>query len=495
MKKSIIKITTFALGVLLMTTSCDKLADFGETNTNPAATNNPNTAALLTNVLSGIGGYSYQNIPSLYCQYFSETQYPEASQYSLQLVSPQANYSGSLYDLVNIIKTNTDDATKLSASLNGANENQIAIARILKSYMFWVMTDRSGDLPYKTALTGNPAVSFEPQKSIYEGMITELTEAVDQFVDGAAIRGDIVYSGDIAKWKKLANSLRMLMALRLSERYPGASEYAATQFKAALTHSAGHISTNDDNFKLVFPGGNFRNPYWGMYDGRKDYGESETMTNILATLSSDARVNVFGADLNGAASALGVPYGRNRTWINNWTSVNPSYAYVFDPDYRQQTSPQFIVKASTVLLARAEAADRGWTTETANTETLYQQGITASFTQWGLTAPSAGYFTDPDVDLTAAFGTGANLQKIAIQTWVAFFPDGAQGWANWRRTGYPVLTPAPDATNDSGQIPRRYAYGTTDYSLAGDSVKAAVIRQWGDKDNDTQDSRVWWDVL
>jgi hypothetical protein len=495
MKKSIIKITTLALAVLFYTSSCDQFADFGSTNTNPAATNSPNTAALLTNVLSGFANYSYQNIPSLYCQFFSETQYPEASQYSLQLVSPQGNYSGHLYDLQNIIITNTDEATKQIASTNGANDNQIAIARILKAYIFWTLTDRSGDIPYKTALIGDPNVSFETQESIYKDLIKELTEAVGQFVTGAPIKGDIVYNGDIAKWKKLANSMRMLMALRLSKRYPGATEYAATEFKAALAHSAGHISTNADNFALVYPGGNFRNPYYGMYDGRKDYGESETMTTILASFSNDARLTVFGADIDGNPSSLGVPYGHNRTFTNDWCSTNSTYAYVFDPDYRKETSPLFIVKASTLLLARAEAADRGWTTETANTEILYQQGINLSYEQWGLTAPAAAYFANTAVDLTSAFGTGANLQKIATQTWVAMFPDGVQGWANWRRTGFPVLTPAPDATNSSGEIPRRYAYGTADYNLCEDSVKAAVVRQWGAEDEDTQDARVWWDKL
>ena len=71
------------------------------------------------------------------------------------------------------------------------------------------------------------------------------------------------------------------MALRLSKVYPTASDYAATQFKAALADGAGSIATNADNFTLVYPGGNFKNPYYNMYDGRKDYGESETMTTCL----------------------------------------------------------------------------------------------------------------------------------------------------------------------------------------------------------------------
>ncbi len=493
MKKSIYKITTLALAVVLLFSGCEKLADFGKTNTNPAVTNNPNTAALLTNVLSGFGSYSAINAPSLYCQYFSETQYPEVSNYTLNQASSMATYSGALEDLANIIATNTNVATQADAALNGANANQIAIARILKAYIFWTITDRWGDIPYKTALLGDPNVTFESQESIYTDLLKELSEAIEQFTTGAAIKGDIVYNGDIAKWKKLANSVRMLVALRLSDVYPLASGFAATEFKAALAHSAGSISTNADNFTLNYPGGNFKNPYFNMYDGRKDYGESKTMVDVLVSLNNDARLTVFGADINGNPSTVGVPYGMIRGDAIPWTNANPGWAYVFVPDFREATDPLFIVKASTILLARAEAADRGWTTETANTESLYQSGITAAFTQWGLAAPAAAYFTSANVDLTAAFGTGANLAKIHLQQWVAFFPDGVQGWANWRRTGVPALVPGPGAVNNPPVIPRRYMYGTADYSLASDAVKAAVVSQWGSEDNDLMGQKVWWD--
>jgi hypothetical protein len=494
MKKTIYKISTLVLALAMILSSCDMLSDFGDTNVNPAVTNTPNTAALLTNVLSGFNAYSTVYAPALYCQYFSETQYTEVSTYTSNQASPMATYSGHLEDLQNIINTNTNEATKAVAALNGANENQIAIARILKAYIFWTITDRWGDIPYKTALKGDPKVSYESQESIYKDLIKELTEAVAQFTTGAAIKGDIVYNGDVAKWKKMANSVRMLMALRLTKRYPGASEYAATEFKAALADAAGSISSNADNFTLVYPGGNFKNQYFNMYDGRKDYGESETMTNILTTvLGNDARTAVFGADVNGNPSTLGVPYGLSRDDATDWTNNNTAWAYVFNPAYREATDPLFIVKASAILLARSEAADRGWTTETANTESLYQSGITAAFTQWGLAAPSAAYFASGPVDLTAAFGTGANLAKINLQQWIAFFPDGIQGWGNWRRTNVPALTPAPAAVNNPKVIPRRYIYGSTDYSLAKDSVEASVIKQFGALNKDLMDSKIWWD--
>lgn len=485
MKKSIYKIATLALVTGMLLSSCNKLENFGGTNVNPAATNTPITSALLTNVLTGVGGFASINAPSLYCQFYSETQYPDVSCYSSNTASPQATYSGSLYDLQNIIATNTDPATAPAAALNGANANQIAIARILKAYIFWTITDRWGDVPYSTALKGDPNVTYDTQESIYKDLIKELTESVSQFTDGAAIKGDIAYGGDVAKWKKLANSMRMLMALRLSKRYPGASDYAATEFKAALADANGSISTNADNFTLVYPGGNFRNPYYNMYDGRKDYGESATMTTLLGTLNSDARQNVFGATVTGAASNKGVPYGRSRTFIDPWCGSNPDYTYVFAPAYRQQTSPLYIVKAASVLLARAEAADRGWTTET--TATLYTAGINASYEQWGLALPPASYFANVNVALGAA---GTNLTQIATQQYIAYYPDGVQGWSNWRRTNVPALVPAPDGTNSPKVIPRRYMYGSSDQTLTKAGYDAAVARLTG---GDAMDSRIWWD--
>ena len=99
MKNSIYKITTLALVVVLIFSGCSKLEDFGTTNDRPDATTNPNTAALLTNVLTGIGDFAARRGCGLYCQYFSETQYPELSLYTANLTTPMALYSGALYDL------------------------------------------------------------------------------------------------------------------------------------------------------------------------------------------------------------------------------------------------------------------------------------------------------------------------------------------------------------------------------------------------------------
>ncbi|MFM1857298.1 MAG: hypothetical protein RLZ05_358 [Bacteroidota bacterium] len=455
-----------ALGVLL--TSCKRYSsDFGDTNVNPAATTNPILPALLTNVEAGLGGYGAQTRGGLYCQYFSETQYTDVSLYSIPQLSFEGEYSGSLMDLQNIINVNTSN-----------NMNQVA--RILKAYIFSTITDRWGDIPYSKALTGDKTPSFDKQEAVYRGCMKELTEAENAFNTSSAISGDIIYGGDVAKWRKLANTLRMRLAIQVSKRFPSSTGWAATEFRAALADAAGTITTNADNFVVNYPGGNFRSPWFSLYDGRKDFGESDKMVALVGSLG-DARQSAFGS------STIGVPYGRVRGFVDPWCQANPNWARILSDANRPQNGSVVLVSAAETHLLRAEAADRGWTTEDMNA--LYQAGIAVSHAQWGIAAPVSSYYTQSGVALASPAGTGANIKNIAIQQYIAAYPDGMRGWNIWRRTGFPVLTPAPDAVNATRQIPRRYTYGTTSYATNTTAVTAAAAAIGGD----TQDTKVWWD--
>ncbi len=478
MKKNYILYPVIA-AFLATAAGCEKLSDFGDTNVNPGATNDPIIGALLTNVGAGLGGYASQTRGGLYAQYFSETQYTDVSLYALPQLAFAGEYTGILYDLQNII--NTEQSNNMSA-----------IAKILKQYIFWSVTDRWGDVPYSEALQG-VTPKYDTQEEIYKGMIQALSEAVNEF-DGSLITGDVINDGDIAGWKRFANSLRMMMALQLSKRYPNAGDYAASQFTAALNDPAGYISDNSQNIKIVYPGGNFRSNWWNLYNGRKDFAESKTLTDLMGSLG-DGRQAAFGgaseveSDPNALeTSNVGVPYGLARASAEAFTAANPTWARILRGDKREENGEVIILSAGQVALARAEAADYGWTSE--DLTTVYRTGIELSFEQWGIAAPPASYFTQSGVNLTAAAGSGANLQKIATQRYIAHYPDGQQGWNIWRKTGYPALQPAPDATNASGEIVRRYVYATSEYSTNETGVKEAVERLQG---GDSQDSRIWWD--
>ncbi|WP_290791266.1 SusD/RagB family nutrient-binding outer membrane lipoprotein [Flavihumibacter sp. UBA7668] len=462
---------------------CDKIKDFEDTNTNPNGTPIPVTAALFTRAVAELGGregglaISAYTRPGYYAQYFSETQYPEASLYGVPQLEFTGNYSGFLNDLQNIIKQNTDEATKDVVTVSGSNANQIATARILKAYAFWTITDRWGDVPYSEALQGNPLPKYDTQESIYADLLKEFGEAVDQFDNGLGMKGDIIFNGNNTRWQRFANSLRMQIALRMSKVYPNAGGLAATEFNAALNHSAGSIETNSDNAKIDFPGGAYQNPWYVSYvvSSRIDDAISSTMTSTLDGYD-DPRINDFGT------STTGFPYGLDRP---NAVAVAPGWGLVLDGLSMSDAEDVIIMNAATVLFARAEAAERGWTSESASE--LYDEAITASMAQWGYTgAAVTNYLSQTGV----AFGDDDHLRKIGTQKWIAMYPDGMQAWAEWRRTGFPVLTPAEYATNTTKEIPRRFVYGTGEYGTNNAAVKEAVGRLDG---GDTQDARMWWD--
>ncbi|MEO5984717.1 MAG: SusD/RagB family nutrient-binding outer membrane lipoprotein, partial [Ferruginibacter sp.] len=224
-----------AAGLILVGTGCQKLQEFGDTNVNPLGSTSPITSALLTNAQVGLGGTASQLRPGLYVQYISETQYTDVSLYQDPRLEFGGIYNGVLEDLQQIIDRNSNPATAGAVAGSGSNANQIAVARIVKAYYFWTITDRWGDIPYSEALKGTGSLSpaFDKQEDIYKDLLKELKEAVVQFDAGASVGGDIIFSGDQAKWKKAANSLRMMISLRMSKVFPSSGGLAATEFASA----------------------------------------------------------------------------------------------------------------------------------------------------------------------------------------------------------------------------------------------------------------------
>lgn len=464
----------YALSALLFigVAGCNKIEDFGNTNVDPNAVGNPIPSSLLANAMNAARGISFQATPGYYAQYFSETQYPSASAYVLQQVAFTGSYSGSLYDLNNII------------GLSSSTVNQKNVAKILMQYTFWDLTNEFGDLPYSEALLGveKSAPKYDSQENIYKGILSTLKTVSTSF-DASAIPGDIMMGGSVAAWKRINNSLRLMVALQLSKKYPGANDYAATEYKAALADAGGVITTNAQNWTIV-PAAGYKNNYWSTYDGRKDLAVSNTFMNLLGSLG-DTRANALGGASevpgNNDPSNIGVPYGVTRLQATTFTAANPNWARVLRGEFRTELAPVFILTAAQVALGRAEAANLGWTTDVAATQ--YAAGITLSFEQWKTPLP-AGYLAQADV----ALGTD-NAKKIATQRYIATFPDGSRAWDITRKTGFPVLAIAPDAQNASKTIPNRYAYATAEYVTNKESVTAAAALL---PNGDTQESKVWW---
>lgn len=454
--------------LVLSVTSCSKLEDFGDTNVNPGTVNDPVIGGLLTNVEANISGYAYDAQGGIYAQYFSETQYTDASRYSRPESSFTGYYSGYLNDLQNIINT-------------GESNNMSVIAKILQQYIYFIVTNKWGDVPYSEALQGaeNFSPKYDRQEDIYKGIFQALTTAVDSF-DDSAITGDIIFNGDIDAWRRAANSLKLIAAIQLSKKVPAADDFAATAFREALSATGGVITSNAQNFQVNYPGGNFQSPYFTRYLTRQDYGESAPMIELLQGFN-DTRQSVYGT------STVGVPYGLPRGDAEAFTSSHGNWSRIFAVDARPEDASVFLISAAQVALARAEAADIGWTTESL--ATLYEEGIQLSHEQWGVSM-SSGYLSGSGVALTAGAGSGANLEQISIQRYIASYPDGMQAWNIWRKSGYPVLTPSPAPLNESGEIPRRLIYASSEFSSNEEAVNEAIANLPG---GNTAEARVWWD--
>ncbi|RZK46467.1 MAG: SusD/RagB family nutrient-binding outer membrane lipoprotein [Pedobacter sp.] len=498
-----------AAAVAIMSTGCNKLSDFGDTNVNPNGSTYISTSTLISTTQVRLGNSNFGTVtttgtPSaellsgLMAQYFAEPTYPGASRFagtSLQ-VNYNGAYQGPLNDLQTVILRNTDPVQAVDAARFGSNAGQIAMARIMKVFIFWQLTDKWGDIPYSEALKGaaNLTPKYDSQESIYKDMLKELGEAVDQFDGTNSVQGDLIYAGNETKWKKFANSMRAVMALRMSKVYPGPADLAAVEFNKALTSSVtngGMLISNDDNFQMYYPANAnpFTNPFYAPANSN-DNGVSKTFTDLLTGLS-DTRQSAWVQNTNG------VPYGlANPVPAGTW-------AKILAPQFKTQVGTMVLFNAASVLLAHAEAAERGWIPGgSAQAKLYYDAGVTASFNQWGLASVPGAYLTtgpanfDTGAGLASIGGAsvpGSNaltptaLKRIQLQQYLAFYPIGWQAWSNWRRTGVPDLKPSTDAFDPA--IPRRLTYGTIEYQLNAAQVGQAGANMGGDDQN----SRVWWD--
>ncbi|AYL96203.1 SusD/RagB family nutrient-binding outer membrane lipoprotein [Mucilaginibacter celer] len=475
MKK--IYLYTIASALTLFGAGCNKIKDFGDVNNNPGATVTPIPSALLSNVEVGLGGYASTGTEAIsggqYAQYFTETQYSGTSLYNLPQNSFAGNYGGNLNNLQIIIRLNP-------------NKNMVNVAKILQQYIFWIMTDSWGDIPYSEALQGSANITpkFDAQQDIYKGMLSTLTTAINSF-DSSPISGDLIYGGDVASWKRMANSLKLLISVQMS-KVASVSALGSTSVKEAI--ASGVIENYEQNFILKYPGGPYKSPWWNLYNGRKDFAESKTLTDYTKS-TSDPRQALFGGDSEQpgrlGTSDVGVPYGLARLAVTAFTDANPNWARVLRGDKRLENGSVTLITAAEVWLARSEAASLGWTTEVVATD--FTNGIKTSFDQWGLDGDGTG--ATFAAKLIKENSNSLDIKLISTQRWVASYPDGHMAWNIWRKSGFPLLTPAPDHTNSSGQIVRRFVYVPDEYSTNGKNVTAAAARMGGD----SQDTKVWWD--
>lgn len=483
MKK--IKLFALALIGLLSFNSC---GDYGDDNVDPNNPSNPETRFLFTYACKKVSLFSYvanyNPWTQLFPQYLSERQNIQYSDFGITDFNVGPYYYEYIRNLETIIKLNTDEETKdLSTVIQlGSAENQLASCRTLRAFFYMHLTDIMGMLPYSEALKGdednfNP--KYDTQEAIYTDLDKELNEAYAQFNESGTLDKtyDILYNGDITKWKKLNASLRMMMAIKLSDVDP-----ATGKARFAKAHTDGGMTDNSELLQYKYlPETANQNPLYTniIEGGRRDFAPSKTILDQLIAYN-DPRLMEYAVP-NSEGEYNGVPFGITQSEITKYTDMA-----FFNERYYQQDAPIVVISPSHILLIEAEAAVRGWIS--GNAEELYKSGIKASFDQYGIDAAEIDKYVAQDAIKLTGSDT-EKIEKIAMQRWLAnFMQDGVEAWSDWRRLNVPNIKPGPSATIT--HIPYRRVYYPDDYNTNKANYDAAIALQGPDN----LDTRVWWDV-
>lgn len=501
-----------AVGVVAAAAGCSN--DLTGMNRNPNSPTDAPPGPLFTNATrSAVSRFRGSNwdltMASLFAQQFAKVQYVDEDQYKLRTATIDAQfagaYTGELEDFQKVI----------AKGLDQSQPNIYGPALVMKTWTYQIMTDTWGDIPYSEALQGDQpdgsiTPAYDPQQAIYDGFFADLTKAAtDMTAPSAADPGlggaDPIYAGDPLAWKKFANSMRARAALRIVNVDQAK---ANTELTAALSAPGGVMTSNLDNAKLVWPGdGIYDNPWSSNFQTRDDHRVSKVLADTLLALS-DPRITVFAQPTTDGTTADGHPClpsgcydglqnglstANASTYFNNTSRpgaifYSGSTAYGTFGSPSNAKTPSYLMVYAEVAFIQAEAAERGLGGLTAGQAAgFYNEGVRASFAQWGLSdAQATAYLAQPDV---AYAGGATGLKQIGLQKWIALFTQGSEAWAEYRRTGNPsTLTPGPAAILD--QIPRRVFYSSQEQSINGDALAAAIARQ-GPDDLTTC---VWWDT-
>lgn len=487
MKKITYKPLVLALAALFSINSCTK--DFDEINSNPNSPTLVKAQYILTSGLeSSIDRYwghrnRFERInidaAELYMQHLTRNIYSnEGDDYTVSVAVTNNNWKGFFNDAqVNFQRIITISSPEGVTP----NTNYAGVALVMRSWVFSLLTDMYGPIPYSEAIQGTaetPIYSpkYDSQEAVYAAMLADLKSANEMLtVGGPAVAGDIVFNGDILKWKKFANSLRLRLANRQAKKKPAESKAIFAEILADATKYP-IFTSNADNAQLngstVLPSNNEWNQII-IQDGRTDWNVSKTLVDKMNSMG-DSRITVY-ANPNKAGVYQGHPNGLPDAIATTFLATSSTIGSYFT----KATAPEVIMTFAELNFILAEAAFDGDITGSA--ETYYQKAINASFTQYGLT---------PSAEFLAKVGS-ATKANIMEQKWVALFGQGIEAWTEWRRTGLPVF-PAPDVRavlNNDGVLPTRFTYSTNEYSLNKTSVEAGVQLLGGKDDMKT---KLWW---
>ncbi len=414
----------------------------------------------------------------------------------------------TLYSNLRQLKKVTDDPIVL------------AIADVMKVMAMHRVTDTYGPIPYsKIGENGQIQVAYDSQEEVYDAFFAELDHAIEVLTahrnEAISAKADYIYGGNPERWCRLANSLKLRLAMRIVYAAPDKARRMAEE---AVKSEVGVISTNADNAQLTSFGAD-GNPIWVAVNYNNEGSTTGGDTHVAADIASymagyeDPRCEKYFI----LSEWEGEPYvGIRRGIVIPQTTVGFKYSGV----NVGISSPVVWMNAAEVAFLKAEAkAVFGFDMGAGSAEEFYNEGIRLSFEQWGVSGAETyladavrvpKLYTDPAgtnsyaetlSTATIAWDETASpeqkQERIIIQKWIANWGLGNEAWADYRRTGYPHLIPATADGNkslgvvDSELGARRMSYPSDEYTTNNENVNYAVATLLGGADN--MATRLWWD--
>jgi hypothetical protein len=412
--------------------------------------------------------------------------------------------------------------------LKNATEDPVplAVGNIVKVMAMQRITDTYGPIPYsQIGEDGSLTAPYDSQEEVYNHMFAELDEAIGALTkhrtEDFTANADMVYSGNAGKWIKLANSLKLRMAMRIVNVAPALAQRKAEE---VINHEVGPITNNSDNaFRAVASSNPFRVVCFEYNDG--DSHASADITSFMNGYADPRRekyftVSTFTADeLEGKAVTGNGFHGLRSGIYMPATDMIKHYANM----NVSTNSPLLWMNAAEVAFLRAEGAMRGWNMGSPSGESystpaegFYKMGIRLSFEQWGANDADTymenntltpevyrdpmelSNYTKSTSSITIQWKNGAgfneNLERLITQKWIANFPLGLEAWADFRRTGYPKLMQVEinnsGGTVSSERMARRLTYPQTEYTENSENLNKAINSYLGGPD--TMGTDVWW---
>ena len=473
--------TLYILLLILLSTACTE--NFEEINTNPNSPISVQPDLLLRQVLYDFGeemAYEGFVAGNLLSQHFTMVDFNLFDRHDLSSPQLGGNPWPTLYTNLrdNELLLEASRANPISAVYEGP-------ALILKAYLSATLTDIYGDVPYFEAVQGKSGIvnpSYDAQADIYQaanGILDNLDQglaAIENYAGTQTLDGDIILGGDLSRWTKFANSLKIKYLMRISEVVEVGAElqriFDNGNYIQESTDNAAFdfLATQPNTFRLsILRAGDFNL-----------YVLSETMQEIFSELN-DPRVAVL---FRPASNSPGVFRGLLNGPDASNTSISVADFSLTGTIFRensQQLDANFMTNWETKFLL-AEAAERNLID--ANASALYNQAVANAFAYWQTTLPT-NYLTTG----RAAYGSDSQnpIEQIITQKWIANSTNGYEGWIEYRRTGFPVLKTVSASLNND-LIPVRMPYPAEEAALNSQNFQEAIS-----VNQNSVNSRVWWD--